>query len=147
MQQSRGALHGCVKPTHPRGFPRTLPGDDPIQALPPTFSLGNLKKSRPLLVEDPSLTIHDYEPGQLLIEVDLSGLGSTAEDSPTVLLQSIPGTSEVQITPVSGDESVDLRLVPDESEVLVRALELCSDWQQAEKMSHQVDRDFELDSD
>lgn len=147
MRQRRGSHHCCVRPTNPAAFPRTLPKNNPTQGLPPTSSLDNLKKSPPVLVQDPSLTIHDYEPGQLLIEVDLSGLGSTAKDSPTVLLQSIPGTSEVQITTVGGDESVDLRLIPDESEVLVRALELCSEWQRAEKMSHQVDRDFELDSD
>ena len=67
------------------------------------------------------------------------GLGETATKA--LILQSIPGTPDVQITSVDGNESIDLRMIPNECEVLSRALDLCADWQRAERESIESDQD------
>lgn len=147
MRRNAGTLHSSDNSKNTLHLGRAIHRDTPLGGLPSTRFLDNLKTSRHPLVEDPSVLIHSCEPGQLLIEVDLNGLDPASEDAQTVLLQSIPGTAEVRVTSVGGDESVDLRLIPDESELLVRALELCSNWQRAEKNSIEAYSDIEPNSD
>lgn len=115
--------------------------DPPSGVLPSTSILTNLKKSLTGPVRENSLYIHADEPGSLLVEVVMAAEDLDETATKALILQSIPGTPDVQITSVDGNESIDLRMIPNECEALSRALDLCADWQRAERASLESDQD------
>ena len=76
-------------------------------------------------------TILVSEPGNLALEVSLQSDGDVDR---SILINSIPGTSDVQITSLDGAD-VNLRMSADDSPRLEDALELVQDWQRAERRS------------
>ena len=115
--------------------------DPLLKKLPSTLILSNLKKSPTGPVPEDSLYIHADEPGSLMVEVVMNGKGMDESATKALILQSIPGTPDVQITSVDGNESIDLRMIPNECEALSRALDLCADWWRAERESLESDQD------